>query len=136
MIMDYNLNCHSATMLCSWFRHFYQFAVVLFTMWTLLLLSWTLTGFRSLPSVLETSLNIFVPDRSAAVPLSVAIWVQILTTFQVFRRCYECMFLSVYSDAKMHVWHYAVGYIFYTGKSALSRTLDPDPAFPVGFARF
>ncbi|XP_028967555.1 polyprenol reductase-like [Galendromus occidentalis] len=73
---------------------------------------------------------------NSAVPFAVALWVQLLTTPQVYRRCYECMFVSVYSDAKVHVRHYAVGYIFFTGiqYSILSMTLRSDSSTILRFS--
>ncbi|XP_003739487.1 polyprenol reductase [Galendromus occidentalis] len=111
-----------------WFTHFYQYAVVLFSLWSLILLVSAFTGHAAVPSSLSFSLDVLIHNRRSHVPFAVALWVQLLTTLQVYRRCYECMFVSVYSDAKMHVWHYAVGYIFYTGiqYSILSMTLGSD----------
>ena len=36
-----------------------------------------------------------------------------LMVFQVYRRLYECTCISVYSDAKINVAYYFVGYFFY-----------------------
>lgn len=47
--------------------------------------------------------------------------VLILVCVQVFRRLYESLCVSVFSDAKMHVLHYILGIYFYTalGPTAL-----------------
>jgi len=47
-------------------------------------------------------------------PESVII-VMFLITVHVIRRLSECVFLSVYSDSKMNLIHYLLGYFFYFG---------------------
>lgn len=47
-------------------------------------------------------------------PESVII-VGVMVSLQVIRRCYECQFISVYSDSKMNILHYIVGMTFYFG---------------------
>eukprot|EP00128_Syssomonas_multiformis_P014918 Colp12_sorted_trinity150504_noHs@19459 len=42
---------------------------------------------------------------------------------QVARRAYECLYVSVYSDAKMHIFHYLLGVSFYV-MTALSAVVD------------
>lgn len=97
-----------------WFAHFYQFGVVVFASCTLAMIQLYLL--EQAPSrYLLGVLNLAVPHRSAPVAATTILLVQILESCQVFRRCYECMFVSVYSDARMHVWHYLMGYFFYLG---------------------
>lgn len=43
------------------------------------------------------------------------IFALILITIQVIRRAYECLFISVYSDTKINLIHYAFGFMFYLG---------------------
>lgn len=46
-----------------------------------------------------------------------------MQTFQVARRFFECLYISVFSDSQMHLLHYVVGYFFYTwtGPTILSQ---------------
>lgn len=40
--------------------------------------------------------------------------VLILVLIHTARRCYETQFISIYSDSKMNIGHYALGMIHYT----------------------
>jgi len=113
-----------------WFVHFYIYSVVLFTIWLLILLATTLRGAPCIPAIFEFSLDVLVHNRAQSVPFAVSVLVQIMATMQVYRRCYECLYVSVYSDAKMHIWHYAMAFIFYTGVqySILSLTFGGEVA--------
>ncbi|XP_064457239.1 polyprenol reductase-like [Ornithodoros turicata] len=98
-----------------WFAHFYQFGVVIFAFCTFVMLQMFVFK-QQPPSIVRHVLDIAVPNRSVvSVSASTILIVQILESLQVFRRCYECMFVSVYSDAQMHIWHYLMGYLFYFG---------------------
>lgn len=50
----------------------------------------------------------------SVMPESVII-AMILIIIQVTRRLCECIFLSVYSEAKMNIVHYVLGLLFYFG---------------------
>ncbi|KAL1441217.1 hypothetical protein MTO96_031264 [Rhipicephalus appendiculatus] len=97
-----------------WFKHFYQFGVVIFTSFTLFMVRSYVFGFP-LPGAVIKLINFFEPRPTTTVSATSILLVQLLETCQVYRRCYECMFVSVYSNVRMHVWHYLMGYLFYFG---------------------
>lgn len=97
-----------------WFRHFYQFGVVIFTFCTLCMVRLYIFGLP-LPAMVTKVVNFFEPQQSTAASATSILLVQVLETCQVYRRCYECMFVSVYSNVRMHIWHYFMGYFFYFG---------------------
>uniref|UniRef100_A0A6G4ZZC1 Polyprenal reductase n=1 Tax=Rhipicephalus microplus TaxID=6941 RepID=A0A6G4ZZC1_RHIMP len=68
-----------------------------------------------LPGAVIKLVNFFEPRPTGTVSATSILLVQLLETCQVYRRCYECMFVSVYSNVRMHVWHYLMGYFFYFG---------------------
>lgn len=47
-------------------------------------------------------------------PESVVI-VSVLILLQACRRCYECLCISIYSNSRMNILHYIVGFTFYFG---------------------
>lgn len=97
-----------------WFKHFYQFGVVFFTICTVVLVRSYVFGHPP-PTWIVELVNFLVPQRNASATATSILLVQVLETCQVFRRCYECMFVCVYSDVRMHVWHYLMGFFFYFG---------------------
>lgn len=97
-----------------WFKHFYQFGVVIFTAFTLFMVRSYVFGLP-LPGAVIKLVNFFEPRPTGTVSATSILLVQLLETCQVYRRCYECMFVSVYSNVRMHVWHYLMGYFFYFG---------------------
>lgn len=97
-----------------WFKHFYQFGVVIFTSFTLFMVQSYVFGLP-LPGTFIKLVNFFEPRPTTTVSATSILLVQVLETCQVYRRCYECMFVSIYSNVRMHVWHYLMGYFFYFG---------------------
>ncbi|KAG0416544.1 hypothetical protein HPB47_006305 [Ixodes persulcatus] len=97
-----------------WFKHFYQFGVVFFTGCTMVMVRSYVFG-HPLPSWVVGLVDIFVPHRNPSATATSVLLVQVLETCQVFRRCFECMFVCIYSDVRMHVWHYLMGFFFYFG---------------------
>lgn len=98
----------------SWFRHFYQLGVVLFAFCTVCMVRLYIFGLP-LPALMTKTVDFLVPQRTIAASPTSVLLVQVLESCQVLRRCYECMFVSVYSNVRMHVWHYLMGYFFYFG---------------------
>lgn len=97
-----------------WFKHFYQFGVVIFTFITVLMVQSYVFGLP-LPSTIIKVVNFVEPRPAITASATSILLVQVLETCQVYRRCYECMFVSVYSNVRMHVWHYLMGYFYYLG---------------------
>lgn len=98
-----------------WFSHFYMFASIYIPAITACVCL-KYFGICSC-SILNRSLDMFAsPHRYAGYvwPESVII-AGILLSLQVIRRCYECFFISSYSDSKMNILHYIVGMTFYFG---------------------
>ncbi|XP_022645173.1 polyprenol reductase-like isoform X2 [Varroa jacobsoni] len=113
------------------FTQFYEYAVVLFTIWTLVLCCISI-GLGAVPRKLKITMDVLIHNRTMKVPFAIILWTQLLLTVQVARRCYECMFVSVFSNVRMHIWHFAMGFIFYTGVqySLLSLALPVAPELP------
>ncbi|CAI2354413.1 unnamed protein product [Caenorhabditis sp. 36 PRJEB53466] len=96
-----------------WFKHFYALG--------LLTLSVCLHSFYSLlhnpnylPPVVYQLLATLT--RSYSIPPispSTALLALVLITFHVARRLYETLFVSVYSDSRMNLFHYVVGIVHY-----------------------
>ncbi|GIY32509.1 polyprenol reductase [Caerostris extrusa] len=97
-----------------WFSHFYVFAVLYFTIITGGVLCKYFAGLSSHCFVYLLNLCSSSNRLVTVKPESVVI-LSILLFLQVCRRCYECFFVSVYSDSKMNVMHYIVGFTFYFG---------------------
>jgi 3-oxo-5-alpha-steroid 4-dehydrogenase 3 len=49
-----------------------------------------------------------------------------LLFLQVARRLYECMFVAVFSDSKMNLGHYLVGYLHYWGCATVILSYSAD----------
>ncbi|XP_075550766.1 polyprenal reductase isoform X2 [Dermacentor variabilis] len=97
-----------------WFQHFYQFGVVIFTFITVFMVRSYVFGLP-LPGTIIKVVDFFEPRPAMTVSATSILLVQVLETCHVYRRCYECMCVSVYSNVRMHVWHYLMGYFFYFG---------------------
>ncbi|CAL1284656.1 unnamed protein product [Larinioides sclopetarius] len=97
-----------------WFSHFYVFAVAHFFFITGTVF---LRYFLNVPSPFFVQLLNLVGSskREGTVSAESVVILSILLFLQVCRRCYECFFVSVYSDAKMNISHYIVGLTFYFG---------------------
>ena len=60
---------------------------------------------------IDLTQNILVPHLS----VHTALYIQLLNTFQSFRRLYECMFVSKFStSARMHIGYAILGFTFYS----------------------
>lgn len=97
----------------SWFKHFYIVACMFhsFLLWTLYQVYFRK---RACPEFLSFLLRSFSSQTIAhnILPEDVVISL-LLMIMQVFRRLFECFFVSVYSDAKMSIIHYGFGLFFY-----------------------
>ncbi|KAF8793301.1 polyprenol reductase-like [Argiope bruennichi] len=97
-----------------WFSHFYVFAVVYFLFITKAVLL-RYFGNVSSPFFVQLLNLLGSSKREGIVSAESVVILSILLFLQVCRRCYECLFVSVYSDAKMNISHYIVGFTFYFG---------------------
>lgn len=97
-----------------WFSHFYIAAsvFVLFIMISVLQAYFSRKSSYYLIQLLDFCTT---ENRKSSVTAESVIIVSFLITLQVFRRCYECCYISVYSDSKMNIIHYIVGLTFYFG---------------------
>ncbi|KAF1750982.1 hypothetical protein GCK72_017534 [Caenorhabditis remanei] len=96
-----------------WFKHFY--ALGLLTLFLCLHCIYSLIHNPNyLPSIALRFLATLT--RSYSIPPidpSTALLALLLITFHVSRRLYETVFVSVYSDSRMNLFHYGVGIIHY-----------------------
>ncbi|XP_074524480.1 polyprenal reductase [Halichoeres trimaculatus] len=97
-----------------WFWHFYAVSVG----WNgfLLVLSLNLTfQHQSYPSWLDGLLDILTgePSSYSAAPQLTTLLVQLLLFLHSLRRLQECLFVSVFSNAAMHLVQYLFGLVYY-----------------------
>ncbi|CAI4222626.1 unnamed protein product [Auanema sp. JU1783] len=94
-----------------WFSHFYQFGVLCTFSAIMLCLSLSYSCY-SPPSVLSKYLKMLTPVR-AHFDWTTTITTLCLMLFHVYRRFYETLAISVYSDSTMNIAHYLTGLIHY-----------------------
>lgn len=107
--------CNKIELPKRWFYHFYLFATTFYLLLAFSVLQVYLLK-TSLPKYVQILLNSIVGAhrKSNVTPESVMIAMALIIV-QVSRRLCECIFLSVYSDAKMNIVHYIFGFSFYFG---------------------
>lgn len=97
-----------------WFEHFYIFASIFFL--SIVMAVWrryfVFHSSTFMIHLLDTYTDV---NRNASVPPEAVIITSFLLMLHVWRRFYECHFVSVYSDAKMNVVHYIMGLTYYFG---------------------
>lgn len=110
-----------------WFAHFYVFAAVYSTMCLLTAMKvYFLDG--KAPSHIVDLFNVLATTQRTFTVSSIATLIAlVLMTAQCLRRFYETWFVSVFSDAKMNLSHYIVGFAHYFG--AVSAILVEAPGF-------
>lgn len=109
-----------------WFRHFYIFAAFFSSLATVIVCNVYYFGGKIDPWLLRT-LDLLAPGRKASVgSMNVFIAINLLT-IQSWHRLYETCFISVFSDAKMNLAHYLVGFIHYFG--SIVAILSEAPGF-------
>lgn len=111
----------------SWFRHFYVIA----TLYSFAIL-YVIFNVYVLQSPVPESIRILLdfagsPDRIVSVNLTTSIVALSLLCIQIWRRLFETLYVSVFSDCKINAVHYVVGIIHYLG--ALTAILMESPAF-------
>ncbi|KAK4302176.1 hypothetical protein Pmani_025712 [Petrolisthes manimaculis] len=102
-----------------WFLHFYMFSTLITTVALVEMYRMYVNGnslspwFNFLLDVLTT------PSRTASVSFTSAVIALVILTLQAYRRLYECLYVSVFSTARMNITHYLVGLGHYLGALAL-----------------
>ncbi|XP_071088018.1 polyprenal reductase-like [Haliotis cracherodii] len=97
-----------------WFTHFYMLGVVVNT--SLLILLARVVVFRvPFPQPVQNIFNtLWAPNHTPeGVSGTAVVLVLVMEELQVLRRCYECLFVSVFSDSKISVVHYIMGLLLY-----------------------
>ncbi|XP_034245855.1 polyprenol reductase [Thrips palmi] len=110
-----------------WFSHFYVFAAAYSTLCLLTAIKVYFFDGKA-PSQAIQLLNILATTQRSFTVSSIATLIAlVLMTAQCVRRFYETWFVSVFSDAKMNLSHYIVGFSHYFG--AISAILVEAPGF-------
>lgn len=111
----------------SWFRHFYLFASVYSALALILTCGIYFFSWQQSPWLVKL-LDLFASsNRKAHVSAVSSLLALFLLTMQVLRRFYETWFVSVYSNTRMNLSHYAVGFIHYFG--SVTAILAESPGF-------
>lgn len=99
-----------------WFKHFYVFG----TLWVSLFLVISASHYFQVINTIPGSIKNFISHFSsggniATVTAAESLAALLLFTFQVFKRYYETHYVSVFSNSKMHIGHYYLGFFHYFG---------------------
>ncbi|XP_066992096.2 polyprenol reductase isoform X3 [Anabrus simplex] len=113
-----------------WFRHFYVFAAINTLSATLLAFMAYFFGRRPHPWLLFMLDLLASRDRKATVSGLSVLLALLLLTLQAWHRFYETWFVSVFSNGRMNLSHYLVGYIHYFG--SVAAILSEAPGFISG----
>ncbi|GLG97190.1 Polyprenol reductase [Gryllus bimaculatus] len=100
-----------------WFGHFYIFAAIFTTLAAIVVCNVYIFGAKLEPWLL-ICLDLLASGRNASVSAVSTITALLLLTVQAWHRFHETLFVSVFSDVKMNIVHYLVGYIHYFGSVA------------------
>ncbi|ODM95954.1 Polyprenol reductase [Orchesella cincta] len=95
-----------------WFSHFYSYAVMLQFLVGISVMRLYFFGAKN--SWLITTLDI-IGSRNVSVSTTTTMIAVDLFLFHLCRRLYETLYVSIYSNTKMNILHYILGYIHYTG---------------------
>lgn len=98
-----------------WFKHFYVFAAIWSTFgFTLVLLTYVLKV--PVPGLVIRFLDILaLKNRQTSYNASATTIAMLCMLIQCWKRFYETHYLSVFSNSKINITHYAIGYIHYFG---------------------
>uniref|UniRef100_A0A146MIM1 Polyprenal reductase n=2 Tax=Lygus hesperus TaxID=30085 RepID=A0A146MIM1_LYGHE len=99
----------------SWFRHFYFFGSIYATLVFAVIVCLYLNYVAAPPAYLVYVLDIVDSHRKSNVSSAAVFVASFLLMIQCWRRCYETIFVSVFSPGKMDVGHYLLGLIHYFG---------------------
>ncbi|CAL8113982.1 unnamed protein product [Orchesella dallaii] len=95
-----------------WFYHFYLYAVMLQFLVAISIMQLYFSNMNT--SWVVYALDI-IGNRSVSVSATATMIAVDLFLFHLCRRLYETLYVSVFSNTKMNVLHYLLGYIHYTG---------------------
>ncbi|XP_012282306.1 polyprenol reductase [Orussus abietinus] len=98
-----------------WFAHFYIFAAPASTCMLLLVINrywYNIDAPQFVYNILDFLLG---SSRKSLVPPERTFLAAILLTIQCWKRLYETCFVSVFSDSKINISHYIVGFVHYIG---------------------
>ncbi|KYQ51173.1 putative polyprenol reductase [Trachymyrmex zeteki] len=97
----------------SWFRHFYIFCAPLMTI-TLCLLSYKYLYNVNVPEIMFTLLDILLGgSRKPLISAEDTFLVIVIFNIHCWKRLYESCFINVYSNQKIHVFLYFIGFAHY-----------------------
>ncbi|XP_015596120.1 polyprenol reductase [Cephus cinctus] len=98
-----------------WFAHFYAFSAPVSTIvLALIVYRYFYNGIP--PEIIYQTLDrFFDKSRKPLVPAANTLLAGALLTIQCSKRFYESYFVSIFSDGKMNLIHYAAGFIHYVG---------------------
>ncbi|XP_071576829.1 polyprenal reductase-like [Temnothorax nylanderi] len=98
-----------------WFRHFYIFCAPLLTI-TLCLVVYKYLYNANVPEIVFTLLDTLLgTSRKPLISAEDAILAFVIYNIHCWKRLYETCYVSIFSDQKIHVSVYLVGYIHYIG---------------------
>nr|CAD7195175.1 unnamed protein product [Timema douglasi] len=112
-----------------WFRHFYVFAAAYTSIITLVTFQlYFVSGTFTLSPAFSFALDLLASDDRTVKVSAVSCFLSLcLLTIHSWHRLYETWFISVFSDSRINILHYAVGYAHYIG--AVAAILAESPGF-------
>jgi len=111
----------------NWFKHFYLFAVVWSTLgFILILLAFVFK--TAVPEFVTRFLDmVALENRRASFNATAATVAMFCMTIQCVKRFYETHYLSIFSNSKINISHYIIGYLHYFGCTAAILAEAPSP---------
>ncbi|KAI4503962.1 hypothetical protein M0802_001365 [Mischocyttarus mexicanus] len=98
-----------------WFRHFYVFAAPAFIL-SLIMYFYKYIMNGKIPEIIYRLLDASLgTSRKALISPECGFLAMILLTIHSWKRYYETHYISVFSDKKINISHYIVGYLHYAG---------------------
>ncbi|XP_025422865.1 polyprenol reductase [Sipha flava] len=110
-----------------WFKHFYVFAAIWSTLgFILVLLAFIFKG--PVPKFVIEFLDIIaLKNRQTSYNATATTIAMLCMLIQCWKRFYETHYLSIFSNSKINISHYAIGYIHYFGCIAAILAEAPSP---------
>lgn len=111
----------------SWFKHFYVFASIWSTLGFVLVIQ-AFVFKLSVPSIVIHFLDIVdLKNRRTSYNATAATVAMFCMLIQCWKRYYETHFLSIFSNSKINILYYVIGYIHYFGCIASILAEAPAP---------
>nr|CAD7394274.1 unnamed protein product [Timema cristinae] len=128
-LRGYREGCDFADKRRTWFRHFYVFAAAYTSVITLVTFQlYFVSGTFTLSPAFSFALDLLASDDRTVKVSAVSCFLSLcLLTIHSWHRLYETWFISVFSDSRINILHYAVGYAHYIG--AVAAILAESPGF-------